>query len=59
EYMFLPFFTNREGRPGLGLSTARRVMWRLGGRVGTEEGTGDGGMFFLEFPTRPSAPSHR
>ncbi|MBU4490567.1 MAG: GAF domain-containing protein, partial [Actinobacteria bacterium] len=53
EYMYLPFFTNREGSPGLGLSTARRVMWRLGGRVGIEEGTGDGAMFFLEFPTSP------
>jgi len=55
EYMFMPFFTDWEGRSGLGLSMVKRVMQRLGGRVGLSEVEG-GAMFFLEFPTAPSAP---
>lgn len=49
-YMYLPFFTDREGRPGLGLSTAKRVMRRLEGHIGMGECTGSGAVFFLEFP---------
>jgi len=52
EYMYLPFFTDRDGRPGLGLSTAKRVMRRMEGQMGTVEGMGGGAGFFLEFPTR-------
>jgi signal transduction histidine kinase len=52
EYMYLPFFTDRDGRPGLGLSTAKRVMRRMEGQIGMVEGTGGGAGFFLEFPTR-------
>ncbi len=52
EYMYLPFFTAREGRPGLGLSTAKRVMRRMEGHIGMVEGTEGGAVFFLEFPTR-------
>jgi len=55
-YMYLPFFTDREGRPGLGLSTAKRVMRRLEGHIGMVEGTGSGAVFFLEFPT-PTKPA--
>jgi len=55
EYMFMPFFTDWEGRSGLGLSMVKRVMQRLGGRVGLSEVAG-GAMFFLEFPTAPGAP---
>jgi signal transduction histidine kinase len=53
QYMFMPFFTDREGRSGLGLSIVKRVMQRLGGRVGAAD-TGTGTTFFLEFPTSPS-----
>jgi len=42
-----------EGRSGLGLSIVKRVMARIGGRVGTGDVAG-GAMFFLEFPTSPS-----
>jgi len=55
EYMFMPFFTDWEGRSGLGLSMVKRVMLRLGGRVGLSEVEG-GVLFFLEFPTAPGAP---
>ena len=53
EFMFMPFFTVWEGRSGLGLSIVKRVMARIGGRVGTGDVAG-GAMFFLEFPTSPS-----
>jgi signal transduction histidine kinase len=49
-YMYLPFFSGREGRPGLGLSTARRVLERLGGGIGYEN-TATGTVFSLKFPT--------
>lgn len=52
EFIFMPFYTTREGRSGLGLSIAGRVMQKLGGKVGLEE-TGEGTTFFLEFPTTP------
>jgi signal transduction histidine kinase len=52
EFMFMPFFTVWEGRSGLGLSMVKRVMQRLGGRVGVADATG-GALFFLEFPTAP------
>ena len=56
EFMFMPFFTDWEGRSGLGLSMVKRVMQRLGGRVGLSEVAG-GAMFFLEFPTAPATPA--
>jgi signal transduction histidine kinase len=52
EFMYMPFFTMWEGRSGLGLSMVKRVMQRLGGRVGVAEGKG-GALFFLEFPKSP------
>ncbi len=52
EFMFMPFFTDWEGRSGLGLSIVKRVMGRLGGRV-TFDALGDGARFTLEFPTAP------
>ena len=52
EFMFMPFFTVWEGRSGLGLSMVKRVMSRLGGRVGVED-VAEGALFYLEFPTSP------
>lgn len=52
EHMFMPFFTVWEGRSGLGLSLVKRVMARLGGKVGAMD-VANGALFFLEFPTAP------
>jgi signal transduction histidine kinase len=52
EFIFHPFFTTREGRSGLGLPTARRVVDRLEGRLGLAESE-SGALFFLEFPCSP------
>ncbi len=53
EFIFNPFFTTREGRSGLGLSIARRVVDRLEGRLGLA-GSESGALFFLELPRTPS-----
>ncbi|MBN2168409.1 MAG: GAF domain-containing protein [Actinobacteria bacterium] len=50
RYLYLPFFTTREGRSGLGLAIVKRIMQHLGGRFGVEE-MDEGVVFFLEFPT--------
>ncbi|MFH1150149.1 MAG: ATP-binding protein [Actinomycetota bacterium] len=54
EYMYMPFFTLREGRSGLGLSVTQRVMQVLGGRVSLADSDG-GATFVLEFPRAPGA----
>jgi len=54
ESIYQPFFTLREGRSGLGLSIAQRVMERLGGRVGLAS-CEPGAVFFLELPASPEA----
>lgn len=53
EFMFMPFFTVWEGRSGLGLSMVKRVMQRLGGRVGAGDAA-EGALFFMEFPVSPA-----
>lgn len=52
ESVFAPFFTTREGRSGLGLAIAERVMRRLGGAVGLADSP-SGSFFYLEFPVSP------
>jgi signal transduction histidine kinase/putative methionine-R-sulfoxide reductase with GAF domain len=54
EYIYQPFFTTREGRSGLGLAVVKRVMQKLGGRVGHAKAA-RGAVFFLEFPTSTAA----
>ena len=56
EFMFMPFFTHWEGHSGLGLSMVKRVMQRIGGRVGVATAPA-GALFFLEFPTSPGRSS--
>lgn len=56
EFMFMPFFTHWEGHSGLGLSMVKRVMQRIGGRVGVADAPA-GALFFLEFPTSPGRSS--
>jgi signal transduction histidine kinase len=48
--MFEPFFTTKELGTGLGLSMARDVMTRLGGRIRAENGSPQGATIFLNFP---------
>lgn len=56
ESAFVPFFSTREGRSGLGLAIAGRVMRHLGGSIGLGDSP-RGSLFYLEFPVspRPSA----
>jgi len=54
--VFIPFFSTREGRSGLGLTVVERVMRASGGAVGVVESSG-GATFYLEFPTSPAGAS--
>jgi signal transduction histidine kinase len=56
EFIYNPFFTSREGRSGLGLSIAQRVVKRLGGRLRLAESE-KGTLFILDFPTSLKAPA--
>jgi signal transduction histidine kinase len=50
EKVFDPFFTTKELGTGLGLSMARDVMTRIGGRIRAENRTSHGAAFILNFP---------
>ena len=50
EKMFDPFFTTKELGTGLGLSMARDVMTRIGGRIRAENRAPHGAAFILDFP---------
>ncbi len=47
--MFEPFFTTKELGTGLGLSMARDVLTRLGGRIRAENRSPQGAAIFLNF----------
>ncbi|MBK8856784.1 MAG: HAMP domain-containing histidine kinase [Opitutaceae bacterium] len=52
--MFVPFTrisTGRAGSHGLGLSIVRRIVEKLGGKVGVESRSGNGSRFWFELPT--------
>ena len=52
--MFVPFTrisTGRAGSHGLGLSIVRRIVEKLGGKVGVESRPGAGSRFWFELPT--------
>jgi signal transduction histidine kinase len=49
QKMFEPFFTTKELGTGLGLSMARDVMTRLGGRIRAENRSPQGAAIFLNF----------
>jgi nitrogen fixation/metabolism regulation signal transduction histidine kinase len=51
EKVFEPFFTTKELGTGLGLSMARDVMTRIGGRIRGENRSPRGAAFILNFPT--------
>ena len=50
DKVFDPFFTTKELGTGLGLSMARDVMTRIGGRVRAENRDSHGAAFILDFP---------
>jgi signal transduction histidine kinase len=50
EKMFEPFFTTKELGTGLGLSMARDVMSRIGGKIRAENRPSRGAAFILDFP---------
>jgi nitrogen fixation/metabolism regulation signal transduction histidine kinase len=50
EKIFEPFFTTKELGTGLGLSMARDVMTRMGGRIRSENRSPRGAAFILNFP---------
>lgn len=56
ENAYVPFVTTREGRSGLGLAIAARVMRRLGGGIGVADSP-RGSLFYLEFPVSPGPAS--
>lgn len=57
--MFVPFTrvsTVRAKGHGLGLSIVRRIVEKLGGKVGVESRPGAGARFWFELPTAAPAP---
>jgi signal transduction histidine kinase len=48
--LFVPFFTTRPGRTGLGLASAKAVVTRLGGSIEAAEGASPGAAFLIAFP---------
>lgn len=50
ENVFEPFFTTKELGTGLGLSMARDVMTRMGGKIRAENRASRGAAFTLNFP---------
>lgn len=51
-HIFDEFFTTKPGRPGLGLSIARRIVEAHGGAMQVRSVIGDGATFVVSFPKR-------
>lgn len=58
--IFEPFFSTKQGSGqsgmGLGLSTVREHVEVMGGRLRFESATGKGTTFFIDLPSRSTAP---
>lgn len=48
--IFEPFFTTREGGSGIGLTTVKRIVDELEGRIRVESAPGRGATFRIELP---------
>ena len=47
---FQPFFTTDDGRCGLGLAIARRIVEAHGGTIGLDDAPGGGTRAWIELP---------
>jgi len=56
EMMFLPFYPQHSGRPGLGLSVAAKFAQALGGSITIESEEGKGTTAVVTIPVAPSSP---
>lgn len=50
QHIFEPFFTTKPKGMGVGLSLARSIVERHGGRISAESSTGGGTMFTISLP---------
>jgi len=50
ELLFKPFFTERRGGTGLGLSVVKRIVHEHGGQVGLISPPGEGAVFLVTLP---------
>lgn len=53
EKLFLPFYPQHSGRPGLGLAVAAKFAHALGGRLTIESMVGEGTVARFKLPSRP------
>ncbi|MCH2101458.1 MAG: HAMP domain-containing histidine kinase [Planctomycetes bacterium] len=51
-----PAHSRATGGTGLGLSIARNLVNRMGGRIAVESRCGEGTLFWVELPEKPSNP---
>jgi signal transduction histidine kinase len=59
--MFVPFTRLSDAKArgnGLGLSIVRRIIEKLGGKVGVESSPGAGSRFWFQLPTKPRGSSY-
>lgn len=50
EKLFLPNFTTKSSGMGLGLAIVKRIVETANGRIWFESGTGEGTVFYVEYP---------
>ncbi len=51
EYLFMPFYTNREKGSGLGLAISHRIIEEHGGAIDVKSEEGRGATFIVSVPT--------
>ncbi len=51
EYLFMPFYTNREKGSGLGLSISHKIIEEHGGTIDVKSEEGKGSTFVVSLPT--------
>ena len=57
EVIFQPFFTTKEKAAGLGLTVAKGVVTRHGGRIEVRSASGDGATVCVRLPMRAPEPA--